>query len=186
MQTVAIKAFSDWFINKVPNAEMYLNWPGPHIRLKFPYFALVLVHSRITRWENQFLQSKIENSKDIQYFSNGQWESRVDLHYFSKDSELEDQNLNVEKIDEIFNSQFASDQTGSSNLIIPFGDLDGVNMSVTLVDYQLQQTPEVIQSGERRAIISLLMDIPSIVKTELPLVKTLPLDAYVGEKVSIL
>ena len=183
MQTEALKSFANFIEGIFTQVKVHLNWPGPGVKVKFPYFALLLVNSHVKRWEQSYIGEHTENSETKRYYINGQIESRVDLHYFAKDGQIKDQEIKLDNIIDIFNSQFASDETGSSNLIVTFGALN-LKAAITLTDYQLFHSPDTIQSGERRIIFNLLMDTPSIVKTGLPLIRTIKTDSEIGENVT--
>ena len=181
--TAALKYIASWLEQQLPGVKIYLNWPGPGTKAVFPYLAVILVTSEIKRWNHQFLGSDRSPGSIKQFYSEGQWEAQVEFHYFAKRADREDQDAAINKISALFQKQFG-DERVSSNLVLPYGAEHWEKLNLSLLDMRLVQEPSQIQAGERRAIFRLLLDVPLVAETELPLVTDARLDdrSEVGER----
>ena len=116
-------------------------------------------------------------------YTTGQWEMNVDLHYFSKGGDnLRDQSLFLDRITNFFDVQIVDDQRVSSNLFVSFGQKSYEKINVSFLGFNFNADGVSLQSGERRIICSLLLDIPQIVTTtSIPIARDIRSDIEVKE-----
>ena len=164
----AFKAFIKKLQNEFPISEVediHLNWPGPDTEVVFPYMVVLTVNQEVQDFTPQLVKKNTDGSF---VYVNGQWTSRIDVHYLSRRGRRDDQEAFIQKFTDLFQSDFI--KSGGDNptpsLILPFGTGEKYeNATIHYLSWQLDQISSNIQEGERRSIFELLMDVPRIVTT---------------------
>ena len=167
----AIKALAEYLKKNIPGVNVTYNWPGPGTMFKFPALSVLSVSNTFERWQPFFLKSEEDNGVYKTYYQTGVWESRVDLHYFSKIQELKTQRDDQSDISGlIFELLQSGLKTGpSAALSLDYGDEKFQKCNVLLSGQTLNMDAN-IQTGFRRSIFHLILDIPQIITNTDPIV----------------
>ena len=185
MLSKAYSAFFELIKNQFPNLRVLLRWPPPTQRPVFPFLVILPVSNSMERFQPRVVENNtLQNGDEVQTIVTGQWESRVDMHYFSKD--LDDEADFQTKITDFFDSLLSRDRSQSSNITFSFGTKLFERANAMLVSWTLSPDSQSIQAGERRAIAELILDIPHIITRINPIIKTPQLvDKGVGENIIV-
>ena len=182
------------FINRLKTEftevqQILLNWPGPNLKVKFPYMVVLIVSQKPEMFTPRHLKSTKDDSTDPPTYRNvyvtGQWETRIDVHYLAKRGKRSDQTALIQKFTDFMQADFIAERSISPTLVLPFGTESYQKANIQILDWQLDQISANIQVGERRSIFELIMDIPRLVETAVPTidVSRIDIDAEISENV---
>ena len=149
--------------------EIHLNWPGPKVKVNFPYLVVLTVSQEITNFTPKLVKKNTDNSF---VYVTGEWTSRVDVHYLSRRGKADDQQQFIQKFTNLFEEGLIKDngESQSPSLVLDFGAENPPapykKTTINFLSWQLDQQASNIQLGERRSIFELVMDVPKIVQTE--------------------
>ena len=187
MIALAFEEFISELKKSFPEVQnIHLNWPGPTVSVKFPYLVVLTAHNTVQPFTERLVK-KIEGSDpEKQVYITGQFESRIDVHYLSKNASLKDQTQLIQRFSDFFQYDFIKDRSMSTNSrVLCFGTEVYEKANIQLLDWQLDQASNNIQLGERRSIFELLMDTPRIVEKCLHLIGKIRLKGEIGEKTEV-
>lgn len=156
----------------------YLNWQGSHIKVQYPYMVIVTVSSKL----QSFIPSVAEKINDQSSIMNtGQWETRINIHYLSEQGKINNQSSVLQRFVDFMQGDLISGSKASASLVVPFGDENYKKCNISLLGWDLQQNSGSIRKGDRRIIFELLMDVPRLVKVDVPIIKDIIQNTEVSE-----
>lgn len=164
-----------FFKEELENVSVTFNWPGPSMKMVYPALSLISVSNNLERWQPGFLTQETDAEGFHTFYQTGVWECRMDLHYFSKQtpgsrSQRDDQADMADKITNLMQHDFIEDESTSTGLTRHYGERRFENYSVSLTGYMFDVDASV-QTGVRRSIFNLTLDIPEIVVNTDPIIE---------------
>ena len=57
MLTTAFNSIRDEFQRHFPNVKIFLNWPTPEQRVKYPYLTIITANQNQEAWGEQYLNT---------------------------------------------------------------------------------------------------------------------------------
>ena len=189
-----LDAFSNYMKLKLPQGRVktfLTNHPQPNVELVYPALCIVPLSPKRTVYAprpvgTRTLTKEVDgntiNVKETDYI-NGEFTSTIMVHYYgsTKDDRAD--------FIETFYTLFAESQVfegQDTSLSIPYGALNYERCNLTIVDYHFTTDSEAIRSEEIKVIFEVLLDYPSVLKTqvsEVTEVQILKDQSEIGEKV---
>lgn len=177
----AFESFRNLIKEQFPDVDVLINWPPPHKKIKYPSLILITPSQSLMRYMPKFLLNEQRDEEVINHYNTGQWEVRLDMHYIS--TSLKDQSNFIDAVNSFFDQEIAEDVNISSNRVFSFGSRDFEKANISFLSWNLDQSSFNIKSGERRCIFELLLDIPNLVESRIPVIKRIESKIEIGEKV---
>lgn len=178
----AFNALLKIFEDTLPLESVTKNWPDPDVDLVYPFMCVLKIREVPTRniSGGEFLGR--EGGKNI--FKTADVESVLKCHTFFKQET--DNEAVAQAMKDLFNREQVSRGIRGS-FDFTYGEVAGRSMiaNAQLEDVTLNTGANSLRQGERRTIYTVGLEAPEVQSVDQGIIKSVTLDARVGERVQV-